>query len=302
MSIHPKKVSVCVMTYNHARFIRQCLQSIVDQKTRYDFEVIVGDDCSTDGTSSIVQEFAEKYPDLVRPLIHATNVGATQNYFAIHHAAQGEYIAHVDGDDYLLPDKLQTQSDLLDAHPSLTICWHRMEMFNEKGMRRPHPVENAPYMGRIFTVKELLLFGPFGPHSSMMYRRDRRVLRTSPEDIIDWQISVEIIGDGQGLMLRDVLGCYRLHPGGMSTGATANQKTRMLIAQAQIRFMKRFPQHKSAIALRALFVTLMDAVKLKGYFTKSLRVLLAGRTFPDLTKAGQLIEFYRYSKLPPEFK
>lgn len=290
------------MTYNHARYIRQCLQSIVDQKIRLDFEVIVGDDCSTDGTQSIVQEFTDKYPGLVRPFFHPVNVGATQNYYDVHHAAQGEYIAHVDGDDYLLPNKLQTQSDLLDDNPNLTICWHRMEMFNEKGVRRPHPVAGAPYMGRIITVKELLLFGPFGPHSSTMYRRDHRVSRTHNEDIIDWQISVDIIGQGQGLMLSDVLGCYRLHPGGMSTGATANQKTRMLIAQAQVKFLQRFPQHKGAIALRALFVTIMDAMRLKGYFTQSLMVLIKAKTLPDITKAGELIEFYRYSKLPIEFK
>lgn len=302
MPAYEKKVSVCVMTYNHARYLRQCLQSIVEQKTRYDFEVIVGDDCSTDGTQLIVQEFAEKYPGIVRPLLHAANVGITQNYYDIHHAARGEYIAHVDGDDYLLPNKLQTQSDLMDNNPHLVITWHRMEMFNEKGVRRAHPVEGAPYVNRTISVRDLLLFGPFGPHSSMMYREAHRISPTNKDDIIDWQLSVDIIGDGQGLMLEDVLGCYRLHASGMSTGATANAKTRRLIAQAQVRFMQRFPQYKQEIALRALFVALLDAARLKRYFTTSLRVLLKAKTLPAFTKARELIEFYRYSKLPIEFK
>lgn len=62
------KLSVCVITYNQKEYIRQCLQSIVDQETDFDFEVIVGDDCSTDGTRAIVQEFARRYPKVVKPI------------------------------------------------------------------------------------------------------------------------------------------------------------------------------------------------------------------------------------------
>ena len=73
----PPKVSVCVVTYNQEKYIRQCLQSIVDQETDFDFEVIVADDCSTDRTSCIVQEFADKYPIktfLSRTLIFASGM------------------------------------------------------------------------------------------------------------------------------------------------------------------------------------------------------------------------------------
>src|SRR5450759_3411095 len=67
------KVSVCVVTYNQEKFIRQCLQSIVDQETDCDFEVIVGDDCSTDGTRDIVREFAERYPTMIKVILQDTN-------------------------------------------------------------------------------------------------------------------------------------------------------------------------------------------------------------------------------------
>ncbi len=61
------KVSVCVITYNHVRYLRTCLQSIVDQETDFSFEIIVGEDCSTDGTQGVLQEFEERYPNIIRP-------------------------------------------------------------------------------------------------------------------------------------------------------------------------------------------------------------------------------------------
>ena len=73
------KVSVCVVTYNQEKYIRQCLQSIVDQETDFDFEVIVSDDCSMDGTCAIVQEFVEKYPGMVKPIFHDRNMGALRS-------------------------------------------------------------------------------------------------------------------------------------------------------------------------------------------------------------------------------
>ena len=103
-------------------------------------------------------------------------------------------------------------------------------------------------------------------------------------------------------MLQEVLGGYRVHSRGVSTGATANLNTRALLCNCQIHLMERFPEYKSTIALRALFVALLDFVKLRYYFTKSLSVLIKSRTLPNIAKAYKLIQFYRYSKLPSEFK
>ena len=81
------KVSVCVLTYNQEKYIRQCLQSIVDQKTDFKFDLIVSDDCSTDSTRAIVQEFEERYPNIVKPILHKKNIGAYKNYFSAHQQA-----------------------------------------------------------------------------------------------------------------------------------------------------------------------------------------------------------------------
>ena len=72
-------VSVCIITYNHEKYIRQCLDGVVMQKTKFPFEVILGEDCSTDSTRKIVEEFEARYPGIIKPVYHATNVGGARN-------------------------------------------------------------------------------------------------------------------------------------------------------------------------------------------------------------------------------
>ena len=73
------QVSVCVVTYNQENYIAECLESLVSQQTEFKFEIIVGEDCSTDRTREIVQKYIEKYPDLIVPLFYKKNVGAVEN-------------------------------------------------------------------------------------------------------------------------------------------------------------------------------------------------------------------------------
>lgn len=113
------KVSVCVLAYNHEKYIRQCLQSIVDQEVDFDFEVIVGDDCSTDGTRMILQEFVERYPTLIKVVQNKRNSGYFKNYMNTHSMATGMYVAHCDGDDYWYPGKLKWQAGFLDNNPDV---------------------------------------------------------------------------------------------------------------------------------------------------------------------------------------
>ncbi|MDA1381025.1 glycosyltransferase [Plesiomonas shigelloides] len=124
------KVSVCVVTYNQEKYIAECLQSLVDQVTNFPFEIIVGEDCSTDKTREIVLEFQNKYPDIIKPLLHEQNVGASKNYLMTHAKACGKYIAHMDADDYALPGKLQAQADFLDKNPKCNMVFHRMDVID----------------------------------------------------------------------------------------------------------------------------------------------------------------------------
>lgn len=294
-------VSVCVLAYNHIDYIGTCLQSLIDQETDFAFEVLVGDDCSTDGSRAVIEDFARRYPTIIKPIFHEKNSGGNGNYIDTHRRATGRYVAHMDGDDYALPGKLQKQVERLDADPSLTIVWHRVEMFDESGQRELYPHTDAPYLEVPISRADLLLYGPFGPHSSTMYRREQFSLRYANFDAIDWLFSVELIGEGTGVMMSDVLGAYRVHSRGISGGSMANKRTRELLSGCQRELLTRFPEYRSYIALRSAFVALFDFAKRKNYFIYSLKVLLLARTFPNLWLAPKLMQFYRYSKLPKRF-
>ena len=203
------KVSVCVVTYNQVDYIRHCLQSIVDQEADFDFEVIVGDDCSTDGTREIVLDFAEKYPDTVRVIPHVKNVGPARNYCITHSAATGTYVAHIDGDDYALPGKLQSQVDLLEANPFCSMVVHRMEVI--EGVERIGVTRRCP---DFIDLRWLLLHHPAFLNSSMMYRSSMRgALLRKADDFIDFFVYVHFARSGSIGFIDKLLGGYRASVG-----------------------------------------------------------------------------------------
>jgi len=120
----PVKVSILVCSYNHEKFIKQTLQSILDQKTEYSYEIIVADDASTDQTQNIIRTFQEKYPDKMKKTILRTqNVGIGVNYYEALCLAEGEYLAICDGDDFWIDEeKLEKQIRFLDANKEYTVA------------------------------------------------------------------------------------------------------------------------------------------------------------------------------------
>lgn len=128
------KVSVCLITYNHEDFIRTCLDSILSQITNFEFEIIIGEDGSTDKTAAIVKEYAEKYPTKIKAFIRYKNISAKLNYLHTFFSAKGEYIINIEGDDYFTdPEKLQIQADFLDKHQQFSACYHNAWMKFEDG-------------------------------------------------------------------------------------------------------------------------------------------------------------------------
>ena len=118
------KVSILIISYNHEQYIAQTLDSVLMQKTDFPFEIVIGDDASPDKTRNICEDYAQKYPHIIRVLPTPQNLGVVPNYIRTLAACRGQYIAHLDGDDYWIDDeKLQKQVNRLDADPNLTICY-----------------------------------------------------------------------------------------------------------------------------------------------------------------------------------
>ncbi|MCU7995607.1 glycosyltransferase [Shewanella glacialipiscicola] len=254
-NIHPK-LSVCVVTYNQDKYIEQCLMSIIEQKTDFDFEIIVGDDCSTDNTARIVHSLCEKYPTLIKLLCYEKNVGAAQNFLNVHNSARGKYIAHIDGDDYMLPDKLQSQMDFMESNPNCNLSWHRMLVdFGDELKCDLFDIKNIPNGG--FKRSDILKFITLGMNSSKMYRSGTFDFLRPDFPMLDYFANVEQIGDGRANFVSDKpLGVYRAGIG----IAKGDFKVKVALNKSFRYFLAKYPVYRQEIN-QAVLVLLIAAIK-----------------------------------------
>ena len=133
-------VTVLCTVYNHEKYLRECLEGIVKQKTNFKFEAIVHDDASTDNSQAIIKEYAIRYPDIIKPILQKENQyskhdGSLTN--AINPNIKGQYIAICEGDDFWIDaNKLQLQVDFMDRHPDVVLCFHTVKILSEKYCKR----------------------------------------------------------------------------------------------------------------------------------------------------------------------
>lgn len=123
-------VSVKMITYNHAPFIAGAIEGVLRQKTDFPFELLIGEDCSTDGTREIVFEYQKKHPDIVRVITSDKNVGMNKNGLRTLRACRGKYTAFCEGDDFWQsPHKLQKQADYLESHPECGLVYSSYDVY-----------------------------------------------------------------------------------------------------------------------------------------------------------------------------
>lgn len=137
-------VSVWVCAYNHEKYIRECLEGVVSQKTTFTYEVIVTDDCSTDSTQAVILEHAERYPTLIRPILGKRNLYSAGRKRLIEQflpLARGKYVSFCEGDDYWTYNgRLQALADFLETHPRHSMCFHAYRGLSEiEGLQVNYP-------------------------------------------------------------------------------------------------------------------------------------------------------------------
>lgn len=199
-------VSVCIVTYNQEKFIGETLESVLSQNADLNFEVIIGDDCSTDNTRKIIDEYYFNFPNKITRIYHNENIGPINNLKATYRAAKGKYICHLDGDDLMLPNKIQKQYETLEANQDCFICSHDINIINAENKY----LKSWKHKSGIFNEDYLYTNLPFFAHSSKMFRNcSLDYLDLLRKDSIDIEIHIEQVHFGSIFHISESLGAYR---------------------------------------------------------------------------------------------
>jgi glycosyltransferase involved in cell wall biosynthesis len=214
-------VSVSCITFNHAPYIRACLDGFLMQKTSFVFEILIHDDCSTDGTREIIEEYSKKYPDIIFPIFQTENqyskgVRGMMARFNFPRS-RGKYLALCEGDDYWSdPYKLQRQVDFLEANTDFSICFHNMKILNESN---PSALEftNSKDQESVSSILDLASKGNFMFTASVVFKKPKDGFPNWLTDlpIGDYAIHLFNAQFGKIKFLDQVMGVYRIHAGGV---------------------------------------------------------------------------------------
>jgi glycosyltransferase involved in cell wall biosynthesis len=266
------KVSIATVTYNHADYLAQSVESALGQKTDFPFEIVIGEDCSTDGTREVARSLAARYPDRIRLLLPENNLGLARNTVQTIEACRGEYVAILEGDDFWIdPEKLQKQVDFLDANRDCAWCFTRARIVDADGKHVPAP-SNVRVAKPKYTLAEYLerCFQP--RFCTVMFRHHR--FEKFPEWVYDMptvDLPLHILNTHPDAMIGFVDAetlAYRIHPGGVwSQGITPDALNRDS-PELQRRLARRAEQS----------ITLLEAVDrhLAGAHRRIIRQQIAG--------------------------
>ena len=206
-------VSVVCNAYNHERYIAQCLDGFVMQKTNFPFEVLVHDDASTDKTADIIREYEKKYPHLIKPVYQTENQYSKGGIARFQYPrAQGKYIAVCEGDDYWTdPLKLQKQYDAMEAHPEVDMCAHAAIEMDDRSGKKIADIAPEQCECIIPAEKVILGGGGFVATSSHFYRAEMNKTMPPFRQMMWYDYTVQIHGSLRGgmLYLNDCMSVYR---------------------------------------------------------------------------------------------
>lgn len=211
-------VSVICVTYNHEKYIRQALDSILMQETNFPFEIRVGDDCSTDQTQAVMREYEKKYPGRFIMYYRDHNLGATKNEYELLMEARGRYIASLELDDIWTDvHKLQKQYDFLETHKEYIGVSHDFIIIDKDGKRLPEMDDErlVDYLNRPFTLQDFLKNGFLFQTGTHFYKniwkdgKDYSIIYRADRLIRDRTILSILLERGDFYILSDSMSAYR---------------------------------------------------------------------------------------------
>ena len=239
------KVSVSMITFNHEEFIREAIESVLVQRTNFKYELVIGDDCSTDNTRNIIMEYKKKYPDIIKLNLQEKNIGSRKNSISNLSMCEGKYIALLEGDDYWIDEnKLQKQVDFLDSNPDCTFCGHSYRQYYQETENFFGDVICKEYK---FTLEDLLKEDASNNPNKLYIRLLTMIFRKSvidnPPDIWykvpygDYLLEILCLQKGYGACLEEIMGVYRINKNSMT------QKNMMSFLEHSINVRKQILEY-----------------------------------------------------------
>lgn len=271
-------VSIFLLTYNQKQFIAQTINSILMQKANFNFQIVIGEDCSTDGTRSICETFAEKYSNKIKLLpALEKNIGLIANYMRTIKACEGKYIAICDGDDYWIDEnKLQKQVSFLEDNPNYSIVYSKLKKLFPDGTFKESIQRKLKQAGDF----DDLVFENVIPSVTVLFR-NRQNISAVPTWITnfpygDWPTYLWILKDGGKIHFMDeITAVYRMHIGVSAQVRKSSSNTLLVNLGILICIWNDSGfHHKKSIVLRAiqkLEVGLMTSYNREKQYLKALK-------------------------------
>jgi hypothetical protein len=204
-------------TFEHRPFVAQAIESVLLQETPFEVELVIGEDRSSDGTREVVERYAERYPERVRTVLPAENVGHGEILRRVLEEVRGRFVAYLDGDDYWTSAaKLRRQVSYLEAHPECASCFHDASLVYDAAGTPSGTT--TPALAELSFALEDILTECFVPSPAMMFRRE--IVAELPawafeSAWIDWLIHIRCAQRGPLGYIAEPLAAYRVHEGGM---------------------------------------------------------------------------------------
>lgn len=206
-------VSINCITYNHEKYIAEAIEGFLMQKTTFDYEILIGEDCSTDGTREIVEKYVKDNPEKIKLITSEENVGASKNSLRLLENSSGKYIALCEGDDYWTnPFKLQKQVDYMEEHPECSLCFHAARIVRESGKELNNVFR--PYTQNTISATEHIIGGggEFCPTASLIFPRS--LLQNIPDFLLrahvgDYPLQMWLSSIGYAYYMDEFMSVYR---------------------------------------------------------------------------------------------
>lgn len=263
------KISACIITYNHESYIKECLEGAISQKLNYNYEIVIGEDFSSDDTLKICREYASKYPDIIRLLPTSKNLGMIGNWERTISECKGEFIAICEGDDYWTDSqKLQKQIEFMDANLDFSMCFHPVEIT----MARDGDYYSYDIPSNSVLLLSDIIKKHYIPTCSLLFRNgyfpNGLPIWFSKSISGDLPLEILLASHGKTKYLDEKMACYRRNEGGITQSATQ-------IAKMRSGYIYMYSKLASEIAFPHSLYLYYLVLRLKfGYLKKYLKKII----------------------------